>query len=242
MGFNPDATTYTENDVVGDRIQNILSSSVDAVAIARADIPVNLGKSQGAIFGEIPGNGIRWKVGVTAITGIRADIYSNILSIVTDKDGAFYEGSGAGTGCLEVIFQRQGSGADAIAMVHRRTNGTTVASTYIVPGGLVGKTHWLELTRNPAKTVTTLRIFDADTFDVADLVSTRVVSGTETTTYSVHYWLAGRGAGADTTGISGSVEDYDFTWIPAPDVDDVLVGGGLGGDDVLMEDTLGGMF
>ena len=213
MGFEPDPTTYTENDVVGDRIQNILADSADAVGVQRTEVGVNLGKSQGPIFGEIPGDGIRWKVSISAITGVRANLYCPILSNETDKDAFFYESAGVGRECILTLFQRQGSGNDAIVLIFQKAAGGLVASTYIVPGGLVGKTHWCELTRNAAKTSTTLRLFDADTFDVADLVRTSPIAGTPDTTFSIHYWLTGRGAGFDTTGISGIVSEYDFTWV-----------------------------
>lgn len=232
MGGSPGFDTYTENDVVGDRLQNITADSVDIVALRRADIPVNLGKAIGSSIGEITiADPVRFKLGMSSVTGPSATLYTFILSNVANVDGNYYNAAGADKEAITFLALTSGSFVKRVQIFHWKTDGTFIVDTFNVD--FVTTDLWIEIIRNAAKTQTTVNVYDADTFDVADLLDTLIVSGTPTTEFVHHYGAAGAGTVGGNE-ISGEISEYVVPWVVPAGGQEVLVGGGLGDDETYM--------
>ena len=210
LGFEPDLTTYTKNDING-RFQNIVPRSADVVALRRGDIPANLGKSYApGFFGDLGPNGLRGKVPITAISGNATDLYACILSNVANKDADYYSGAAADKEAITLSAGRSNVGVDRFLLFYWKTDGTFIADSFNT--ALVGNDFWYEILRPPPLTTVTVNLYSADTFDVGDLLDTLVLAATPATTFSKHYAAAGPGTSGTTT-ISGSSKDIDFTWV-----------------------------
>lgn len=140
-------------------------------------------------------------------------------------------------GYVGIDIGRRSSGAYYIQLAAGNSGGGGVADT--LNGISLGVDYYLKLWRDVVTGSANLDIYTDPARTVGNRIAQLSVASTVTATFSFSFWQNGRFSTTTkliTATISNLILPGDISG------SEVLVGGGLGGDKVLMEDKLGGMF